>query len=219
LPTSTTNDIYFKKGYAFSYVEDYEQSEWVAYELNMGKWKYNNFERPMFDQDLDVKTKSAHWKNYKKSGYTKGHLCPAGDRKETIELFNETFVTSNVSPQEYEFNDGIWNRLEQKTRYWAEKYDGLYVVTGGVLTNDLETIGTEEVAVPKYFYKVLMTKDSKKMIAFLVPHEDSTKALYEFVVSVDELEKLTKIDFFTKLNDSEEAKLESRTDYKEWSFK
>ena len=48
---------------------------------------------------------------------------------------DETFLTSNISPQKHDFNAGIWNRLEQKTRYWANKYNGVYVVTGGILKN------------------------------------------------------------------------------------
>lgn len=218
LPTSTTNEVYEHKGYAFSYVETHEQSEWVAYLLEEGKWKYSNLERPLFEQDPIVKTESAHWGNYKKSGYTKGHLCPAGDRKQSQELFDETFFTSNASPQLYDFNAGIWNRLENKVRYWAGKYDGIYVVTGGVLTDNLETIGREDVSVPKYFYKVLLTKDKTRMIAFLVPHEKSSQPLYEFVVSVDEIEQKTGIDFFPNLEDTKENKLEASKDYKGWSF-
>lgn len=218
LPTSTSNTVYEHKGYAFSYVEKYEQSEWVAYELEDGNWKYSEYERPLFNQDPIVESESAHWGNYKKSGYTKGHLCPAGDRKENQDLFEETFFTSNVSPQTYEFNAGVWNRLEQKVRYWAYKYDGLYVITGGVLTDNLESIGREDVAVPKYFYKVLLTKDQSKMIAFLVPHENSKLPLYEFATSVDEIEQLTGINFFPKLEDSIENKMEMNKNYKEWSF-
>lgn len=218
LPTSTTNAIYEHKGYTFSYDETHEQSEWVAYELEDGKWKFSEMERPLFEQDPLVKTESAHWGNYKKSGYTKGHLCPAGDRKQSQELYNETFFTSNASPQLYDFNAGVWNRLENKVRYWAGKYDGIYVVTGGVLSDNLETIGREEVSVPKYFYKVLLTKDKTRMVAFLVPHEKSNKPLYKFVVSVDELEQKTGINFFPKLEDTTENKLEASKDYKGWSF-
>lgn len=218
LPTSTTNTIYKHDGYTFSYSEDHEQSEWVAYSLNKDDITFSKFDRPFFEQDPIVKTASADWRNYKKSGYNKGHLCPAGDRKSSYSAYKETFYTSNISPQLYEFNAGIWNRLEEKTRYWAEKYDGIYVITGGVLSNDLETIGKEEVSVPKYFYKILITKDGSKMIAFLVPHEASEKPLYEFVVSVDEIEKRTGIDFFPKLDNNIEKTLESATEYKKWSF-
>jgi len=94
----------------------------------------------------------------------------------------------------------------------------IYVVTSGLLTDKLETIGKEEVSVPKYFYKVLLTKDKTRMIACLVQHEKSNQPLYEFVISVDELEKKTGIDFFPKLDDASENTLEASKDYKGWSF-
>jgi endonuclease G len=74
--------------------------------------------------------------------------------------------------------------------------------------------------VPNYFYKVLLdtSRDELKMIAFLVPHEDSDLPLYEFVVSVDELEKMTGINFFPKLEDGIENRLEQSANYKSWSF-
>lgn len=217
-PTSTTGDIYKRDGYTFSYSEGHEQSEWVAYSLDASDFNYTNYDRPYFVQDPLVETNSADWKNYKNSGYDKGHLCPAGDRKASFKSYKETFYTSNISPQRHDFNSGVWNRLEEKTRYWAEKYDGIYVITGGVLTNDLKTIGKENVAVPNYFYKVLLTKDGTRMIGFLVPHKDSNKPLYEFVTSVDAIEKMTGIDFFPNLDDAIETELEKSTDYKKWSF-
>ena len=217
-PTSTSNAVYHRSGFSFSYVEKHEQSEWVAYELTANDLKSINYERPYFNQDPMVVSASADWRNFKNSGYDKGHLCPAGDRKSSLESYEETFFTSNISPQIPEFNNGVWNRLEQKTRYWATKYDGLYVVTGGVLESNLKTIGREKVSVPAYFYKILMTKDKSKMIGFLVPHKPSNEPLYSFVVSVDEIEKLTGIDFFPVLEDALESNLEKETSYKKWSF-
>ncbi|EDP98246.1 DNA/RNA non-specific endonuclease [Kordia algicida OT-1] len=221
LPSSTTGQIVHHEGYSLSYNEAFEQAEWVAYELKKNQVVYTDFKRPYFEQDEAVTTESAHWRNYKKSGYDRGHLCPAADRKYTKAAFTETFLTSNISPQKHDFNAGIWNRLEQKVRYWAKKYDGVYVVTGGILENNLKTIGSEAVAVPNYFYKILLDNSggSTKIIAFLVPHKDSDKPLYEFVVSVDELEKRTGIDFFPELEDTKENKLEAMTTYKQWSFR
>ena len=217
-PTSTTNFIYVRDSYAFSYAEEHEQSEWIAYYLDASDLVTINYDRPFFIEDPLVETASADWRNYKKSGYDKGHLCPAGDRKSSYKSYKETFFTSNISPQKHDFNSGIWNRLEEKTRYWAVKYDGLYVITGGVLTDNLKTIGKEKVSVPNYFYKILLTKDGTKMIAFLIPHENSNLPLYEFATSVDEVEKVTGIDFFPKLEDSSEGQLEAKNDYKNWSF-
>lgn len=51
-----------------------------------------------------------------------------------------------------------------------------------------------------------------------MPHEESNKPLYEFVVSVDTIEKLTGIDFFPELDDETENKLEALSSYKGWSF-
>jgi len=220
LPVSTTNQIVKHHYYTLSYNEKYEQAEWVAYELKIQKGKRNHFKRSFFIEDPKVTTKSADWKNYKNSGYDKGHLCPAGDMTFDKSAYDDTFFTSNITPQLHEFNDGVWNRLEEKVRYWSEKYDGVYVITGGVLTNFLPTIGKEKVAIPDRFYKIVLnnTNGKYKVIAFLVPNAKSDKPLYNFTVSVDDIEKITGIDFFPNLEDSIENKLEKNKDYKDWSF-
>jgi endonuclease G len=220
LPTTTTGVIVYHQYYTLSYSEEHEQAEWVAYELKKSDIIYSNHKRPYFIHDPKVSTGSASWKNYIRSGYDRGHLCPAGDRRFSKKAFDETFYTSNISPQRNDFNAGLWNRLEQKTRYWAKKYDGLYVVTGGVLSSSLKSIGKEDVSVPEYFYKVLIDKSSGeyKAIGFLVPHKESDNALYTYVVPIDKIEKMTGIDFFPKLPDAIEKKLEKSSDYKGWSF-
>ena len=220
LPTSTTNQVISHNYYTLSYNEDAEQAEWVAYELKKEHISRTHRKRPYFIRDKKVKTKSADYKNYKKSGYSKGHLCPAGDRKFSEKAFNETFLTSNISPQKLDFNAGIWNRLEQKTRYWANKERQLYIITGGILNDNLLTIGKEKVAVPKQFYKILLdySQPQIKAIAFLIPHQESKEPLYKFVVSIDKIETLTSIDFFPALSDDIENNLEANSNYKNWSF-
>ena len=220
LPTSTTGQIVHHEGYSLSYSEPHEQAEWVAYELKKSHLSNTNFKRPYFEIDKAVKTKAAHWRNYKKSGYDRGHLCPAGDRKFSKATHDETFLTSNISPQKHAFNSGVWNRLEQKVRYWASKYNGVFVISGGVLKGNMKTIGSEKVSVPNQFYKVLIDNNSgkTKVLAFLLPHQNSNKPLYEFVVSVDTIEQLTGIDFFKELEDTIENTLEASRDYKRWSF-
>ncbi|WP_250433001.1 DNA/RNA non-specific endonuclease [Hanstruepera flava] len=220
LPTSTTEQIVHHNAYSLSYSEPHEQAEWVAYELKKEHLSNSDFDRPYFEIDKAVKTGAASWRNYKNSGYDRGHLCPAGDRRYSQEAHDETFLTSNISPQEHQFNSGIWNALEQKVRYWANRYDGVFVVTGGVLKGNMKTIGTEEVTVPNQFYKVIMDYNSgkPKVLAFLMPHENSSKPLYNFVISVDEVEEITGIDFFPELDDELENRLESSNNYKHWFF-
>ncbi|NRT16075.1 endonuclease G [Flavobacterium sp. 28A] len=220
LPTATNNQIIKHDYYTLSYNEDAEQAEWLAYELKKNYIINNDFKRPYFIEDPKVKSQSADWRNYKRSGYDKGHLCPAGDMEFSKSAYDDTFYTSNISPQNHDFNGGIWNRLEQKVRYWAQRYDGVYVVTGGVLKNTSKTIGTEKVVVPDFFYKIILDESNGKykMIAFLIPNVKSNKPLYDFVVSVDSIEKMTGIDFFPKLEDAVENNLEKNSSIKAWVF-
>ena len=81
------------KGYSLSYSEPHEQAEWVAYELKKSHLASINHKRPYFEIDKAVKTGAANWRNYKNSGYDKGHLCPAGDRKQTFEDYFCLFDT------------------------------------------------------------------------------------------------------------------------------
>ncbi|MEE9349336.1 MAG: DNA/RNA non-specific endonuclease [Flavobacteriaceae bacterium] len=221
LPSSTTNQIIKHKYYTLSYNEKHEQAEWTAYALTPQHIKRIDRTRPYFIYDKQVKTRSANYRNYKKSGYDKGHLVPAGDMRFSLDAYNDTFFTSNISPQNHKFNAGIWNTLEQKTRYWAQKYGKIYVITGGVLKEGLRTIGDENVSVPNEFYKILLdyTEPEIKAIAFLMPNENVKKALYKYVVSIDYIEEKTGIDFFPALPDAIENALESSNDYKAWSFR
>ncbi|WP_074538266.1 DNA/RNA non-specific endonuclease [Cellulophaga baltica] len=220
LPSSTTGEIVQHNYYTLSYSERHEQAEWVAYQLDRSQLTYDDRKRPYFIEDPQVRTKSADYKNYKGSGYDRGHLCPAGDRRFSEYAYNETFYTSNISPQNNEFNAGIWNDLEKKVRYWAKKYDGVYVVTAGVLKNGLETIGDEEVTVPEYFYKIIARKEAGgvKAIAFLFKNKESKDALKSFAVSIDEIERQTGIDFFEKIPEATQQSFEGNVRISDWKF-
>jgi endonuclease G, mitochondrial len=208
------------KHFFLSYSEEHEQAEWTAYYLTAQSQLQHHYERPYFKQDPLIDTESAHWRNYKDTGYDKGHLVPAADMKFSSEAYNETFFTSNVSPQNRDFNAGIWNRLEQKVRYWADKYTALFVVTGSILHDNLITIGEEEVSVPDYFFKIVVRvqDNSLVMIPFLVPNKKSDLPLYKFATTIDTIEQITGIDFNQELVERIEEKIGKELNYKEWSF-
>lgn len=220
LPSSTTGEVVHHEYFSLSYNEPYEQAEWVAYELKKSQLTYDDRKRPYFIEDPKVPSKSADWRNYKGSGYDRGHLCPAGDRRFSEYAYNETFYTSNISPQDRDFNAGIWNRLEQQVRYWCKKYGNLVVITGGVLENGLEEIGEEDVDVPRAFYKIVIQIDGKapKAVAFLMPAEESQKPLQHFLVSIDSLEERTGINFFEHQPKAWQDKLESKVTSNGWKF-
>ncbi|MGW9684087.1 DNA/RNA non-specific endonuclease [Flagellimonas sp. 2504JD1-5] len=220
LPSSTTGEVISHQHFMLSYSEPHEQAEWVAYQLKKSHLTYDDRKRPYFIEDPKVKTKSADWRNYKGSGYDRGHLCPAGDRRFSEQAYNETFYTSNISPQDRDFNAGVWNRLEQKVRYWCKKYGDLTIITGGLLKNGLEEIGAEDVDVPEAFYKVVARKngDSIKVLCFLIPNKESSTPLQTFLVTVDELEEHTAIDFFENQPKIWQESVEGKIDASGWKF-
>jgi len=107
-----------------------------------------------------------------------------------------------------------------KVRQWAKRYGTIFVVTGGVLEDGLIEIGTEDVDVPRYYYKIVARGDEKNIdvAAFLMEGKESSASLQQFAVTVDELEKRTGIDFFESLDNETEAKLEKKIDLRNWKF-
>jgi endonuclease G len=125
---------------------------------------------------------------------------------------DETFLMSNISPQVRNFNGGIWRELEEDVKDWARKYQKIYVVTGPVLKSGLKTIGKyNKVAVPEAYYKIILNGKHDEAIAFLMPNQTSNERIETYATTVDEVEKLTKLNFFAKLMSPEqEAKVESK---------
>jgi endonuclease G, mitochondrial len=223
-PAIGSNDqIVRRTRYALRYREQYEQADWVAYRLTSDEAEaYLSRAGNQFKADPLVNTGSATTQDYVRSGYDRGHLAPAGDFNLSAREKSDTFYMSNISPQVPDFNRGIWSDLEQKFRDWAQRDGELYVVTGPVLKAGLETIGkSNEIAVPEQYYKIALclTDDKPRMIGFLMNNEPSHELLKTFVVSVDEIEKLTGIDFFSRLPDALERQLESRSRPDDWFSK
>ena len=218
---SSTGQVVNHNHYTLSYSEPHEQAEWVIYTLNKSHLTDDDRERPDFIEDPYLDSKSADWRNYKGSGFDRGHLCPAGDRRFSERAYCETFYTSNISPQDTEFNAGIWNDLEKQVRAWAKRYGELYVATAGVLESGLETIGDEDVAVPRWFYKIVVRGSEKdpRVIAFLIPNLSANSSLKNYIVSVDRIEEMTGLNFFRSLPDELEQQIEAGINEKDWRFR
>jgi endonuclease G len=220
LPHSCNTEIIRHTAYTLSYIENYEQPEWVAYKLSRdmltGPMKRTN----KFVADTLVPTGSATAKDYEKSGYDKGHLCPAADMKSSPVLMKECFLMSNMSPQEPSFNRGVWSKLEESVRTWAGQDSLIYVVTGPVFKDSMKYIGKKNhVAVPWGFYKVILDyrKGQKpKAIGFILPNAGSNDSLAHFAVAVDSVEKITGVDFFPGLPNRIEKKVERSYDILDW---
>ncbi len=208
--------------YLLCYVEEHEQPSWTAYVLEGAKLREGRLRRTQdFREDPQVRTQSATLSDYRRSGYDRGHLVPAGDFKWDSIGMSETFYLSNMSPQLHEFNAGIWEAIERTVRTWAREKKRLVIYTGPVLRPGLPKIG-KGVSVPDSFYKVVYSLSGSEVqaVGFLVPHRAfSEGAVTRFMVPVDSVEKMTGIDFFPALPDDVEERAESRWNKAFWSVR
>jgi endonuclease G len=208
--------------YTLSYNEEYEQASYVAYELDNNEIYGPAKRKDNFKSDPSVKTGSASLNDYKGSGYDRGHLCPAADQEESDQAMSDSFYMSNMSPQAPSFNRGIWADLEAVVRTFADTNGKIYVATGPILTDGpYETIGENEVAVPNFYYKVILdyTEPELKSIGFILPNEGSDEPLQSFACPVNKVESMTGLDFFYQLPDEIEEQIESKEDTSQWTFK
>ncbi len=218
IPSSKMNrEIVRHSAFILSYQEEYELASWVLHRLvkeaTFGKAERSND----FLSDPLVESGSAVAQDYSRSGYDRGHLCPAGDFKHDKELQDETFYMSNMSPQLPDFNRGIWSDLENKVRSWVKKRGELIIITGPILKKGLPTIGRmNKIAIPEKFYKIIYDPATEEAIAFLFPNEGSVELVKSFTISINELEAMTGIDFFAKLPDSLEQKIEVNNNVDDW---
>ncbi len=219
--------------YSICYRESYEQAEWSAYCLTSGHLVKNASRSDDFRPDPEISTGSATLADYKGSGYDRGHLSPAADFSFDKDAMSETFYMSNMSPQAGSFNRGIWKDLESSVRAWAKKFGRVYVVSGPVLdkkAGDYESIGKNKVSIPQYYYKVLLapvyedesdkeTPDDAKNVAaigFIFPNTKCQGQIFDYAVSIDEVESRTGIDFFDELEDTVENAAEARFEKSVW---
>jgi len=218
-------EIIKHKNYTLRYEEDYEVPAWVVHKLR-GEYTKGVASRRdnQFIPDKKVEDNSALSSDYSSTGYDRGHMVPAGDFKCCQDLMNETFYMSNICPQTPDFNRGIWENIESRIRGWSVRDKELFVVTGPVLRKGLPTIGRyNNVAIPEFFYKIVLfyqpnSGKAPRAIAFLLPNQSLIgKKMNSYVVSINEVEKVTGLDFFTKLPDDIENKLEVASDWEAWT--
>ena len=207
-------------GYTAGYSKEWRCPVWVAWELTeahtTGEYSRKGVS---YHEDYDVPAPRATNADYSRSGYDRGHMCPSGDNKWSSTAQEECFLFTNMCPQSHNLNGGDWNDLEMKCRTWAKRYGYIYIICGPVFKGDRpsRTIGRNKVWVPDGFYKVVMCDvDEPKTIGFYYDNEDGHRPMAEYVRTVDEIEEMTGLDFFSGLNDDLEKKAEAKADLREW---
>uniref|UniRef100_UPI00358E037D nuclease EXOG, mitochondrial-like isoform X2 n=1 Tax=Myxine glutinosa TaxID=7769 RepID=UPI00358E037D len=217
-------------GHAVSFNQARRTPRWVAEHITSSsitgpanrknmKFKADPSIQPLF---------SAFNEDYLGSGWSRGHMAPAANYKNSQDAMRETFFLSNIVPQNNENNSGFWNRfgvlfkiiqekrkrLEIYCRSLCSRFDDVWIISGPLnLPWKIDgkdcvhhyMIGKSDVAVPTHLFKVVLTGRSGGgslcLGAFLVPNAPIgyQQKLADFQVSLSELEYKTGISFFPKL--------------------
>ncbi len=190
------------------------QSSWTLHQLDRTQIKGSSARTNDYRPDYRVHN-PVEETDYKYSGFDRGHMTPAADFKKDHHSMSETFLMSNMSPQRPEFNRGIWKSLEAKIRkdFLGNSTGETIIYTGAILNELLPTILTG-VSIPENFYKIIYQYDHEHIIqvkAYLISnHGFSSSELESFRVTIDEIENLSGLDFFSFLDEQVEQDIESK---------
>jgi endonuclease G len=209
-----------RKGYITSYNSRTKTPNWVAWHLTKAH-TYGSHQRnqEVFVEDESVKAPRATDNDYYNSRYDRGHMCPAGDNKWDKEAMTQSFLFTNICPQNHGLNKYEWNDLEMLCRDWARKYGAVDIVCGPLFSTSGEqkTIGRNKVWVPEAFFKVVLCRQgSPKAIGFVYQNAGKKQTMADAVRSVDEIERLAKMDFFPELDDRTETRIEAKAELADW---
>lgn len=205
-------------GYTTNYNVSWLIPNWVAYDLTK-KEVHGTFPRPKkpFEPDPLVNGKSAEHEDYTNSGYSRGHMAPAADMKWSEQAMSESFYLSNICPQLAELDGGVWERLENRCRALADE-GSVYICCGPIMPSTPKRIGANGVSVPSKFFKVLcmQRKGKWQAVGFIMPNSAIKGSIFDYAMSVDEVEKATGHNFFPSLPDDIEKIIESAWKMKDW---
>lgn len=207
--------------YAVGYSENLKNPLWVAYRV-FDVPELRSGERPAFRTDRRTRARVTP-DAYRGSGYDRGHMAPnfAMATRYGLQGQAESFLMSNIIPQTPRINRYLWKELEMRVaRRYSRCFDEVWVVTGPVFSKPVQRLASG-VAVPSAYYKIVTDEidGGIRVMAFLV---DSRAAPYTRIktelVSVDQLEALTGLNFFPELTESEQQTLEAEPAGRLWPW-
>jgi endonuclease G len=217
------NYLMEKSQYAMSYNRDNGEANWVSWHLD-NSWLGSAARQNDFRNDT---TLPAGWyqvqaTDYSGSGFDRGHMCPSADRTITVAANSATFLMTNMIPQLPANNQGVWANLETYCRTLVSQGNELYIVSGGQGLQYF--IANGHVAVPAQTWKVIIviangTNDvarvttTTRTIAVVMPNSGSIGTDWRaYRVSVNQVEAITGLDFFSNVAPSVQNVIEATVD-------
>lgn len=154
-------------------------------------------------------------------GFDRGHLAPSADFRWSATALSESYFYSNMTPQRPDFNQKSWAELEGLLRTIVDQEKKpLYVITGPVLHDSLPVVerSVNHLRIPALHYKIIadLSGNTPRGMAFVMPNKKCEGRLSSYVVSIDSVERLTGLDFFSDLDDALENRVEGSADFSAW---
>ena len=158
--------------------------------------------------------------DYASSGYDRGHMCPGGDCNWNDQGRDETFLLSNMCPQNPNLNRGDWKEIEIACRKWAKEHSSIYIVCGPIFLKSQvhQRIGANQIPVPEAFFKVILCIDDNEPmgIGFICRNTDGNRKKDFYVNSIRQVERITGYKFFPNLADSIKDRVYDMSDITQW---
>ncbi len=215
-------------------------SHWVAYPLTTNyvepsvvrtnRWAYDpNNQQPAIPQSEQSNVVRAFGRDA-----ARGHQCPSADRYSNEATNAMTFYATNIMPQNHDFNEDIWAKLEKKVRdnMGFFRQDTIFVVTGTYFSNDrtITDASGNEVAYPSHCWKVLLRSSGRRAvwessadqlygIGFWFANDASnTGPLSRYSTSIADIEQKTGFTFFRNIPADAAAQVKAQHNPTDWSI-
>lgn len=217
--SGVTEQLIAHTGFTVSYNQEWLISNWVAYKMNAQRLIKKVDRHDNYIPDPAVNGKSADNNDFRGiKPYCRGHLAPSADMRWSVDSEQECSYLSNIVPQDTYMNSGVWNRIEEYVRNNVSNWGTVYICTGPIVEQGYQTVGANGVVVPQKFFKVLLryNKDHWAAIGFIINNEECGGNMFNYAVSVDEVEEQTGHNFFYNLPDNTEKEVESKYNRKDW---
>jgi DNA/RNA endonuclease G (NUC1) len=214
-----------------------KKQQWEAYYSTANKWPYLTIQginpgtgqvlpgqelqrqsradpfRPDPEVPSEYSMTLADYENYKVMGGSPGHNAPASQHRTTIEIYDETFLLSNITPQEIVMNAGVWVILENWVKILGRnpRSSDVYCITGSVAAARSTKFGSSQMNIPTHMFKIItartrapqtpIEKNTIHIACFLYPNipinpTPANTEIWKYLVSLKTIADMTGFAFF-----------------------
>lgn len=209
IPAGTPEVFKDYTGFSVSFNPQHRIPNYVIWELTREEAKGREPRINDFHQDTEVEG-CPDLSDYRGSGFDRGHMAPAGEMKWNPRAMYDSHALTNMCPQDRVINGGRWRTIENLEQNWVMSDSALVIITGPILADSITRKIGSGVSVPERFFRVVFAPyvNPPRAIAFIVPNSETSRGVYDMVVSVDEVESATGFDFLSALPDEIEDEVE-----------